>query len=180
MKDLILEWAEEVVKSTIMSNVESIDKEVSELKLGISKSGGSLRLFKIAKIVSGKLPIIEYLTLNNEAILTNQFVLDRVVKIDDIKRDSLISLHNILLSNVMLKFNCNLKAEEQIELLGNTFILGYSKLSAIKENKNSRDNDMKLIKDNPLLVPIFVLSLNKDAIFSVVLKVVEEIYNRKE
>ena len=127
MKKAILEWARELTRTTILSNIKRIDIDVGELQLSTSKSGGTLRMYRITTIVSSMMPIADYLTLNNEAILTNDYVLNHLSKIDDTKRDVLISLSNVLFSNSELNIS-NLKAEEQIEALTNKLIFGYSKL----------------------------------------------------
>lgn len=179
MKKVILEWARELARTTILSHVDSIETELEKAKLSTNKAGGALRMYKITGVVSGMIPIIDYLTLNSDIVLTNQFVLDNLKKIDDTKKDILISLHNALITNINMDANHKNKGEAQIEMLAQKLILGYSRIKAITENNNKRDDDITLIKENPLLIPIFILSVYKDAIFATILKVVEETYRRE-
>lgn len=178
MKLVVVNWAKDLVRSTIMGNIEDIEKEVGSLQLSTSKSGGTLRMYKITGIIARRLPIVEFLSLNNEAVLTNAFILKHK-EFDDIKTDALLALMNSMLS--VLPLENKVKAEDQIEALANKLVLGYSKILATKENESKRDNgSIELIKKKPLLLSIFAISIYKDAIFSVILKVVEEIYGRRE
>ena len=178
MKKAILEWAKELTKTTILSNIKKIDSDVGELKLSTNKSGGTLRTHRITSIISGMMPIADFLTLNNEAILTNSYVSDHLSNIDDTKRDALISLTNVLFINLDISIT-HLRAEEQTEALANKLIFGYSKFKATEENEDKKNKDLTIVKKNPLLIPIFVLSVYKDAIFSAILEVVEETYRRE-
>lgn len=178
MKKAIREWAKELTKATILSNIKKIDAGVGELQLSTNKSGGTLRMHRITSIISGMMPIADFLTLNNEAILTNSYVSDHLSNIDDTKRDALISLTNVLFANLDIGV-AHLKAEEQTEVLASKLIFGYSKFKATEENEDKKNKDLTIVKKNPLLIPIFIISVYKDTIFSVVLEVVEETYRRE-